>query len=222
MTTAKATNTVVDASAEDVDFATAIGNPWRFRILYAVSTKPMSPSQFVSEVGGEISNISRHFRRLEGWGYLEVAEKKTGGSRRGGVEHIYRGTQRAHLDTPTSQGLSLALRQGISNTILNSLFQRVEAAVDADALDADIERHLSWMALNLDKQAFRELGERLDEVLAWLPELESEAAVRLRHSGEEGIAATAALLSFRTPAVRGPEASSPVDGRGARGGGSEA
>src|ERR1700761_7036202 len=60
-------------SKPQVDMATAIGNPWRCRILGALALKDMSPSAFVREYGGEISNISRHFRQLASWGYLDVA-----------------------------------------------------------------------------------------------------------------------------------------------------
>jgi DNA-binding transcriptional ArsR family regulator len=74
----------------EVDFATAIGNPWRCRILAAASGEGISPSDFVREYGGEISNISRHFRNLANWGYLEVAARRSGGPRRGGTERVYR------------------------------------------------------------------------------------------------------------------------------------
>jgi hypothetical protein len=189
----------------EVDLATAIGNPWRFRILYATSLEDLSPSAFVRDHGGEISNISRHFRQLAKWGYLEVVEKKTGGTRRGGVEHVYRNGQRAHLDTPASRGLPQFLRNAMSNTILTSYFERVSDAAAAGTLDADVDRHLSWIALTLDSQAFAELGELLDDVLARLPELEKAAKRRLVESGGEPIETTAALASFRSPAEPKPK-----------------
>jgi hypothetical protein len=44
-----------------------------------------------------------------------------------------------------------------------------------------------------------EIADRLDEVLAWLPELEAQAAVRMKESGEKSIPATVGLASFRSP-----------------------
>jgi DNA-binding transcriptional ArsR family regulator len=179
--------------------ATAIGNPWRCRILGALALKDMSPSGFVREYGGEISNISRHFRQLASWGYLDVVERKSGGSRRGGVEHVYRTVRRAHLDTPSWEGLPKLLREDMSNTVLTDFLGQVNAAIDAGTFDADADRHLSWMSLTLDPQAFAELGTWFDEILARLPALEEGAKQRLAESGEQPVEATAALISFRSP-----------------------
>jgi DNA-binding transcriptional ArsR family regulator len=184
----------------EVDMATAIGNPWRSRILGAAAQKDLSPSAFIREYGGEISNISRHFRQLAKWGYLEVVERKSGGSRRGGVEHVYRTARRSHLDTPASEGLSALLRESITDTILTDYLKQVSEAIEAGTFDADVERHLSWMALDLDAQAFGELAHRLDEVLEWLPELQAQAGERLAGSGEKPIRTTTGLSSFRSPA----------------------
>jgi DNA-binding transcriptional ArsR family regulator len=183
----------------EVDMATAIGNPWRSRILGAAAQKDLSPSAFIREYGGEISNISRHFRQLAKWGYLEEVERKSGGTRRGGVEHVYRTARRSHLDTPSSEGLSGLLRESISETILTDYLKQVREAIEAGTFDADVERHLSWMALDLDDQAFTELAQRLDEVLEWLPELQAQAAERLTASGGKPIRTTAGLASFRSP-----------------------
>jgi hypothetical protein len=182
-----------------VDLATAIGNPWRFRILYATSLEDLSPSAFVRKHGGEISNIARHFRKLASWGYIEVVEKKSGGPRRGGVEHVYRSVRRAHLDTPSSQFLPAILREDISDTILSSFVERAATATQAGTLDVDIDRHLSWMSLTLNEECFAELSEWLDDVLAKLPGLQAKAQEQMEDSGETPIPATVGLFSFRSP-----------------------
>lgn len=187
-------------AAPEVDMATAIGNPWRSRILGAAAQQDLSPSAFIREYGGEISNISRHFRQLAKWGYLEEVEQRSGGPRRGGVEHVYRTVRRSHLDSPSSEGLSGLLRESISDTILTDYLKQIREAVEARTFDADVERHLSWMALDLDDRAFAELAQRLDEVLEWLPRLQAEAAERIARSGQKPIPTTAGLASFRSPA----------------------
>lgn len=188
-----------NANPPGVDLATAIGNPWRFRILYATSLGDLSPSAFVRDYGGEISNIARHFRKLASWGYIEVVERKSGGPRRGGVEHVYRSVRRAHLDTPSSELLPAILREDISHTILSSFIDRAVNATESGTLDADIDRHLSWMSLTLNKECFGELSQWLDEILAKLPGLQGKAEEQLKDSGEEPIAATVGLFSFRSP-----------------------
>jgi hypothetical protein len=192
-----------------VDLATALGNPWRFRIVGAAATAPLSPSQFVREYGGEISNVSRHFRNLAEWGYLEKVETVTGGRHRGASMNVYRATRWPHLDARASRDLPEVFRRGISNRILESFFEQVGAALEAETFDADVERHLAWDVGEFDAEAFRQLSGWLDEVLARLPALRREAKQRMEESGEEPIPTTVGLFSFRSPSI--PDASDDVD-----------
>ena len=98
--------------------AKALANPWRARILSELCTRPMSPSQFVDEVGGELTGISRCFRQLAEWGYVEIVETKRGGRRRGGVEHVYANVQRAYYDTSAWEILPQYLKEDMSGNIL--------------------------------------------------------------------------------------------------------
>lgn len=186
---------------QKVDLATALGNPWRFRIVAAASSAPLSPSQFVRRYGGEISNVSRHFRNLADWGYLEKVETVTGGAHRGASMNVYRPTRAPHLDMTASKNLPEAFRSGISDRILESFFERVSVALEAGTLDADVERHLSWDVGEFDAEAFRELSGWLDDVLARLPALRQEARRRMERSGEDPIPTTVGLFSFRSPSV---------------------
>jgi hypothetical protein len=198
------------APQEKVDLATALGNPWRFRIVGAASAAPLSPSQFVRVHGGEFSNISRHFRNLAEWGYLEKIETVTGGEHRGANMNVYRATRRAHLDATASRDLPELFRRGISDRILETFFQQVSAALEAGTLDMDVERNLSWDVGEFDAEAFRRLSGWLDDVLARLPELRREARQRMEESGEEPIPTTIGLFSFRSPSVPSPPDSDPV------------
>jgi hypothetical protein len=192
------------AGEGEVDLATALGNPWRFRIVYAATMGPISPSQFVREQGGEISNISRHFRNLTRWGYLIKVETVTGGVHRGATKSVYRATRRAHLDMSASRDLPQMQRQGISNAVLGTFLDQVRAATESGTLDADVERHLSWDVLELDAEAFRELSARLDGILARLPALRADSSARMADSGEEPIPTTVGLFSFRSPSGADP------------------
>jgi hypothetical protein len=179
--------------------AKALANPWRSRILMELSSRPLSPSQFVEEVGGELTNISRCFRQLAEWDFVEVVETRSGGRRRGGVEHVYRSIQRAYVDTETWKDMPRFLRDDFSGNILASYFARISAALDAGTFDAEVDRHLSWDGVALDRQAWLELGAHLDEVLESLPGLEAESARRMAESGEEPIPTTVGLAAFRSP-----------------------
>lgn len=196
-----------------VDMATAVGNPWRSRILGAAAQRDLSPSAFIREYGGEISNISRHFRQLAQWGYLEEVERKSGGPRRGGIEHVYRTVRRAHLDTPSSKGLSQLIREEFSDTTLADYLKQIRDSVVAGTFDEDVERHLSWVALELNRECFQELSGWLDDLLARMPELQQKARRQMEESGEEPIATTVGLASFRSAPTPPEESVSVEDGR---------
>ena len=185
--------------------AKALANPWRNRILIELHQRPMSPNRFFEQLGGpDLATIARYFRQLRKWGYLEVAEELRGGGRRGAVEKVYRAIRRAHFDTASWEELPPKLRRECSGAVLDGLIARIEEAVDAETFDAETDRHLSWKALALDRQAWSECGEMLDDVLAWVGLLEAEASARIAAGEAEAIPATLALMSFRSPEVRRP------------------
>ncbi|HEX8752046.1 MAG TPA: winged helix-turn-helix domain-containing protein [Solirubrobacterales bacterium] len=186
--------------------AKAVANPWRARILRELSTRPMSPSQFVEEVGGELTSISRCFRQLAEWGYVEVVETRRGGSRRGGVERVYANVQRAHFDTESFERLPPYLLTDMLRNWVERFLGRLGNAVETGTLQSEGATHLSWDIPTLDRQAWTELTDRLEELLESLPRLEAEAAARLAESGGEAIPATVALAAFRSPPQPGTDA----------------
>lgn len=182
--------------------AKPLANPWRNRILAELHQRPMSPSQFVEEIGGPgLPTIARYFRELKDWGFLEVAEELRGGKRRGAVEKVYRAIQRVHFDTPTWESLPRYLRRECSNSMLEGLLAQVTKAIRAETFDADKDRHLSWKTVYLDRQAWTEYVTRLDEVLATLSDLEADSFHRASLSKEPLMPVTVGLLAFRSPAT---------------------
>lgn len=179
--------------------AGALTDPWRSRILMELTGRPMSPSQFVDEVGGDLSYISRCFRQLAEWGYAEVVEERPGRRRGASIEHVYRSIQRAHFDTATWEGLPRFQRDVVSDSILGSFFRRVTEAIEAGTFDQEADRHLSWDGVALDRTAWSTLVTELDNVLEWLPELEIKATSRLIDGAGEPIPTTVGLAAFRSP-----------------------
>lgn len=179
--------------------ARALADSWRVRILSELSVRPMSPSQFVAEVGGELTQIARSFRQLAQWGFIEVIEERPGRRRGAAIEHVYRVIQRSHFDTATWKTVSRSERDTWSRAAISAYFARIAEAVEAGTFDAEIDRHVSWDGLALDRPAWLELGRRLDEVLEWLPELAVEADRRLRDPAGERIPTVVGLSAFRSP-----------------------
>lgn len=179
--------------------ASALTDPLRSRILMEISTRPMSPSQFAAKVGGDLSRISRCFRQLERLGYAEVVEERPGRRRGASIEHIYRGIQRAYFDTTTWSALPRSNRNGISRAVLDSYFAHIAEAIEMGTFDQEQDRHLSWDLVVLDSVAWRQLGERLDDILDWLPEVEVAASERRSKADLEAIPTTVGMAAFRSP-----------------------
>lgn len=176
----------------------ALSNRWRCRILMELSLRPMSPSRFVEEIGGSMTNISRCFRDLAQWGFVEIIEEKRGGRRGGGVERIYRSTMRAFFDTPAWIALPQIVREEMSRFIVDSYFDRIAEAFEAGTFDADLDRHLSWKPIVIDRPAWNQIGQSLREALEMLPQLESDSVARVKDV-EDLIPTTVGLASFRSP-----------------------
>ena len=185
--------------------AKALSNGWRCRIVMELTARPMSPSQFVEEVGGSISHISRCFRELASWGYVEVIEERKGGRNGGGVERIYRNTRRAYFDTPSWETLPRLVRTEVSRSFLSSYQDRVVEAVEAGTFDAETDRHLSWTPLVVERPGWKQICTVLDEILDWLPELESDSLARTRRDLDQLIPVIVGLTSFRSPQPEGTE-----------------
>lgn len=182
-----------------VDLARAIANPWRAKILASLAVKPISPSEFAREADVEVGFAARHFRQLAEWRLIEVVETKSGGRRRGGVEHVYRTIRRAKLDTSAWRDLPDYLREDISANAIETLIARISDAVNEGTMDAELDRQLSWDILSLDRAAWEEVMEKMDEFLDWLPELQAEALLRMSKTGEAPMPTTVGLLGFRSP-----------------------
>lgn len=179
--------------------ARALADPWRVRILAELSVRPLSPSRFVEEVGGELTVISRYFRQLAGWGYIELVEKRPGRRHGAAVEHIYRGIQRAYFNASTWEGVPHSKRDQVSRAAVSSFAARVSEAIGAGTFDEEVDRHLSWDSVALDLQAWRQLGKQLDEILVWMTELEASSARRLVKADRESIPTIVGLSAFRSP-----------------------
>jgi len=174
-----------------------ISNVWRNRILVQLHRRAMSPNQFANEFGLNLATSARYFRELKTWGLLRIVEERRGGNRRGAVEKVYRAIRKVYFDNSNSEHLSLYLREELTEVALEGLFHQLGDALEAGTLDD--EGRLSSQLVFLDRQAWRELVDRLDEVLYWLSELEAQSSVRLAQSGAASQPITASLLCFRSP-----------------------
>ncbi|HET7454278.1 MAG TPA: winged helix-turn-helix domain-containing protein [Solirubrobacterales bacterium] len=181
----------------------ALSNPWRSRILAEMTTRPMSPSQFAEEVGGDASYIARCFRELAEWELIELVEERAGGRRGGGVERIYRNVQRMFIDAETWQRLPPFFRTEVSASLIRNYVRRIEEAIGAGTFDTDPDRVCAWKRVVLDRRGWRDLARQMDAAMFRAPEVGRESVARTAGNPDRLVPAVIGMAAFRaaTPAL---------------------
>jgi AraC-like DNA-binding protein len=182
----------------------ALRHPLRVRILEVVNERDMSPSQFMQQQlapGVEVSpkslsQLSYHFRELAKFGCLEVVERVP---RRGALENIYRGSVRAYFTDEEWEGLTARERCLISRTVYQGLAARAESAMMAHTFDSRADRHLTWIAMEVDEQGWTELMTTLAGAFRDVIQVRHDAVDRLAATGEKVIPVTVGMLGFESP-----------------------
>ncbi len=180
--------------------AKVFAEPLRIRILAVLNAREMSPKQFHEEFGGgSLSRVSRHFDLLVEYGWLHLTRTKTGGKRRGAVEHFYRATGPAVFDERIWPDLPRSMKEMVSARIFEELGERVRAAMERETIDARDDRHFTWTPLRLDQQGWENTITRFDDLFRWIFEEQERADARLAETGEAPIPMTVALAAFESP-----------------------
>lgn len=173
----------------------------RIRIVTELYLQEMSPKQFYEEFGGgSVSRVDRSFKRLAEHGWLRyIRSEGPGGDRRGGVEHFYRATELAVFDNETWPLVPYSVRVAFSWRTFKILAERVRDALKAGTLDARANDHLSWTTMILDQLGWERVVAAIDKLFESLFEEQSDAKLRIFHSGEKPMVATVALAAFESP-----------------------
>ncbi len=180
-------------------------HPWRTRILEVLNERDMSVSQFVdegliSDLDGQprdraISALAYHFRALREAAAIEVVEENP---RRGSTELVCRACARALVPDEDWSRLPLSQREALSRVTLDSFIARIESAVNNRTFDSR-DRHVAWLAMEVDEQGWTELAALLNGVLETVTAIQSESQERLETSGEKAIRSTWGQLHFESP-----------------------
>jgi DNA-binding transcriptional ArsR family regulator len=182
--------------------AKAMSSPLRIRILAELNNRAMSPTEFFNQCnveGHSVSTISKHFRKLAAYGFLELVETKTGEERRGAIESFYKATKHTVFDEQSWPMVPDALKGSITHEAFRALCERVINAIEAGTMDAREERHFSWTGFLLDQQGWDELIRRVDTLFHEAFSISDEASRRMKETGEEPIHSTLALAAFESP-----------------------
>jgi DNA-binding transcriptional ArsR family regulator len=200
-----------DARISNASACAVLKNPIRVRILEVLDERDMSPVQFVREgllphLGGfkttqnALSHVAYHFRVLEKASCIEVVGRH---QRRGATENVFRGIARAEHSDEEFADLSFDERRQISRTTFQSLVARAESAIMSGTFDSRPDRHLSWVALELDEEGWEQLRALQAETLARTEAIKAEAAERIAETGSESFRATCGALAFESSPAPG-------------------
>lgn len=182
--------------------AAVLAHPVRVRVLELLNERDMSPIEFCREgfapENMDVSHVAYHFRELAEFGCLTVIEEN---KRRGSIEHVYRGIGRAYFSDADWTSLDQEERARITKTVIQGLFARIEGAMMTDTFDSRDDRHLSWVAMKLDEQGWKEMATTLAAAFSEVEQIRSDAEKRLADGGGAAIPSTCAILGFESPSA---------------------
>ncbi len=175
-------------------------DPLRIKILGELSMRDMSPKQFFEEFGGgSLSRVARHFKALAEYDWLELVDEKSGGARRGAVEHFYRATGPGVFDESNWADLPETLKEMMTWQVFATYSERFKEAMEAGTIDARDERHLTWSPALYDQLGWERILAKTMALYEFISEEQEEAKLRMAKSGEEPIPVIVALSVFETP-----------------------
>lgn len=175
-------------------------DPLRIKIVYELSMRPMSPKEFFEEFGGgSLSRVSRHFKTLLKYDWIELVDEKSGGRRRGAVEHFYRATDSPEFDERIWADLPSPLKEEITWQVFATLAERVKEAMEAKTIDARPERFLTWSSACYDEIGWKRVLAKTMELYNFIGEEQEASNGRVAKSGEKPIPVVMGLIVIETP-----------------------
>lgn len=198
---------------KDQSVCQALKHPIRVRILEALCEEDMSPIQFLrrgllppgfdfeGDEKNALSHIAYHFKELLKADCVVLTETIP---RRGTTEHVYRSKMLALHTDEDFEKLSVEVRRQISRSTLQMLIARADGAIYQGTFDKRADRHLSWVAMELDEQGWEALRDLQAETLERAQGIKAAAIARKQERGEDGMptfAATFGALAFESPAI---------------------
>jgi hypothetical protein len=180
--------------------AKLFADPLRIRIVSELTIRPMSPKQFFEEFGGgSLSRVARHFKVLFEYDWIELVDEKTGGARRGAVEHFYQAPEAAVFDEANWADLPATIKEMVTWQIFETYAERFKEAMEAGTIDARNDRHHTWSAALYDEIGWKRILAKTMELYELVAEEQAAANERIAESGEEPIPTIVALSVFETP-----------------------
>lgn len=178
--------------------AQVFGEPLRLKVLSECIMREMSPQLFHREVGtATLARVMQAFELLQQYDWIE--RTRTDDSNPDSVEHFYRAIDTPILEEDVWLELPDSTKALVTARIVESLSVRVKEALKAGTIWERDDAHLTWTPLELDRQGWDSLLERIDGLFYSLFDEQEEALARMEKTGEKPIPMTLALLAFESP-----------------------
>lgn len=187
-------------------------HPLRVRILEVMCEGDLSPVQFIKRgmlpptvkfdsPEAAMSHVSYHFKVLRDAGCIVLVDTK---ARRGATEHLYRSVALALHTDEEFKAMTFEQRRDISRSTLQMLIARADGAVIAGTFDKRPDRHLSWVPIQGDEEAWTELRELQAESLERAYGIKAAAAARNQDRRDGGKPVKTVPLTFGALAFESP------------------
>src|SRR3954452_23132634 len=112
----------------------AMSHPLRAAILRVLNERTASPAELARELDDHLHNVSYHTKRLEQLGCIELVKER---QVRGAVEHFYRATARAMVDTSEWESLGPVIKEDLVGQTMQVVLDYFTASSKAKLVGTD-------------------------------------------------------------------------------------
>lgn len=174
----------------------AMSHPLRAAILGILNERTASPAELARELDDHLHNVSYHTKRLEQLGCIELVKER---QVRGAVEHFYRATTRAMVDTSEWESLDSVIKEDIVGQIMQGVLDDFSASAKAKVVGADKDFWFTRTPLVLDEEGLQEAKAVQKRAFEELQAVEARSAARLLKAKEQGTPVASAQAVFKMP-----------------------
>jgi DNA-binding transcriptional ArsR family regulator len=180
----------------DLRLVKALAHELRVEILTILNERMASPNELAKELNEGLSQVSYHVKVLKDYECITLVKTEP---RRGAVEHYYRATSRPFVSDRDWQQLPGSVRSSLSAELLELIQGDAIHALVEGTFDARADAHLTRNLALIDEKGWRDLMKGLGTTQDLISKVQTESAVRLQKSGDEGIQVSVAVLGFELP-----------------------
>lgn len=174
----------------------AMSHPLRAAILGILNERTASPAELARELDDHLHNVSYHTKRLEQLGCIELVKER---QVRGAVEHFYRATTRALVETDEWESLDPVIKEDLVGQIMQGILDDFIASARAKIVGADKDFALIRTPLVLDDEGLEEAKAIQERAFEELQEAEARSAERLLKAKADGMPVASAQVLFKMP-----------------------